>query len=224
MNYGKMALIGVLAIGAFGCSNNKELIAHQQMEITALQAQLTGLEGELEQERIRAERLNNQLEMALADYAGKEQVLLDRIAERSIVTVSDAALFRSGSTNLTDVGRDILTRIGEVIDLYPDREVLVEGHTDDVKIAAQFRSKYNSNWELSSARAHSALHYLKDKMEVPPSRMAAVGYGEYRPVAANETNEGRAANRRVVIVIGPSMNSAPAPDQAPQSDMQKPLS
>jgi chemotaxis protein MotB len=67
------------------------------------------------------------------------------------------------------------------------------------------KATYPSNWELSSARAHAVLHYVENKYAPEPDRLAAVGYGEYMPVADNETREGRSQNRRVVITVGSRM-------------------
>jgi chemotaxis protein MotB len=90
-----------------------------------------------------------------------------------------------------------------VVSNYPDREVLIEGHTDDVPIAEKWQYRFKSNWELSSARAHAVLHYVIKTYGLDPGRVAAVGYGEYRPLVTNDTPEGRATNRRVVITVGP---------------------
>jgi chemotaxis protein MotB len=81
-----------------------------------------------------------------------------------------------------------------------DRDIGIEGHTDNQPIKY---SGWKSNWELSMARATSVLHYLVDKKGLAPQRVAATGYGEYRPVATNDTEEGRRLNRRVEIVILP---------------------
>jgi chemotaxis protein MotB len=81
----------------------------------------------------------------------------------------------------------------------------VEGHTDNVGIALEFQNAFRSNWELSTARATSVVHYLRNKHKISPDRMAAVGYGEHRPISDNSTPEGRSKNRRVVIEIGPKL-------------------
>jgi chemotaxis protein MotB len=111
---------------------------------------------------------------------------------------------------LTSEGKDILNSIWDVLQNYPDRDVLIEGHTDNVQISPQFQHRYYSNWELSSARANSVLQYVLKKYGVDPTRLSAVGYGEYRPVSTNESDEGRRMNRRVVITIGPSQSSSSA--------------
>ena len=81
-----------------------------------------------------------------------------------------------------------------------DLNVGIEGHTDNVPIKY---SGWKSNWELSSARAMSVLHYLIDDHGINPPRLSATGYGEYHPVETNDTAEGRQKNRRVEIVILP---------------------
>jgi chemotaxis protein MotB len=197
-------LVGLLlATLSWGCSSNKELVAQQEQQIAELKAQVTNLESELTAEKRRSEELNSELEQALAEYQKKEQVLLEKIDDKSVITVSDAMLFQSGSVQLTRKATEILDKIGDVLQRYPDREIRVGGHTDNVGIGLEFQGRFKSNWELSTARATSVLHYLRSKHNVPPDRIAAVGYGEYRPIADNSTPEGRNANRRVVIEVGP---------------------
>jgi chemotaxis protein MotB len=82
----------------------------------------------------------------------------------------------------------------------PENDIGIEGHTDNEPIRY---SGWKSNWELSTARALSVLHYLIDKKGISPLRVSAIGYGEYRPVASNVDKEGRRLNRRVEIVILP---------------------
>ena len=83
-----------------------------------------------------------------------------------------------------------------------DLNVGIEGHTDNEPIK---HSGWKSNWELSAARALSVLHYMADNHGVEPSRLSAIGYGEYHPVETNDTREGRQNNRRVEIVIIPKV-------------------
>ena len=195
----------LLACLSWGCSSNKDKLAAQETQIAELQSQVTNLETELAAEKKRSEDLNGELETALADYQKKEQVLLEKIDDKSVITVSDAMLFQSGGVNLTDQAKDVLDRIGEVLSRYPDREIRVAGHTDNVGIGLEFQSRFKSNWELSTARASSVLHYLSSKHNIPPDHIAAVGYGEFRPTGDNSTPEGRKSNRRVVIEVGPKL-------------------
>jgi chemotaxis protein MotB len=184
-----------------GCSSGRKLVVCQE-EITSLRGQLEDLHGELASERARAEELNAELEAALRESHEREQILLEQAEERARVTIPEAVLFASGSAKLSDQGRRILGGIGDVLARHPDREIRIEGHTDSVPIAARYQDKYKSNWELSSARAHAVLHYLRKAHAVDPRRLAAVGCGEYRPVGDNRAEAGRSLNRRVIIVIG----------------------
>ena len=199
-----LAILLALVVLTTGCSNKKELEAKDQ-EIAELQSRVSSLEGDLATETERANQLNSDLDVALAEYQQKEQVLLEKIDNKSVITVSDAMMFSSGNVQLTQTATGLLDRVVEVLGNYPDREIRIEGHTDNVGIALEFQDRFKSNWELSTARATSVLHYLRRRHDLVAERLAAVGYGEYRPVADNSTPEGRSANRRVVIEVGPKL-------------------
>lgn len=110
--------------------------------------------------------------------------------------IQDHLLFGSGDADLTNPGRDVVQGLVSLLEQY-DGEISVEGHTDSVPIDTP---RFPSNWELSSARATAILRYLV-KAGVDPSRLRAVGYADTRPLQTNATNQGRAANRRVEILI-----------------------
>jgi chemotaxis protein MotB len=116
-----------------------------------------------------------------------------------VVTFSDAVLFASGSAEVKKEAFDVLERLSKTLNTVPGR-IIIEGHTDNVPLSG---GKYTSNWELSTARAASVLHFFITK-GVDPNRFAIAGYGEYRPMASNETEDGRAKNRRVELVISGS--------------------
>lgn len=110
--------------------------------------------------------------------------------------IDDNLLFDSGQAILTGQGREVLGRLREVLVSF-EGDISVEGHTDSIPIAS-FR--FPSNWELSSGRAIAVLRYLAE-LGVPAERLRAVGYAETRPLGSNETPEGRAANRRVELLL-----------------------
>ncbi len=113
-----------------------------------------------------------------------------------IAIATDDVLFASGSTRISEIGREIVDVIGPSLRGFAN-DVLVEGHTDDVPLT---RPGYD-NWNLSTDRAVAVLHVLADGHGLDPERLAATGYGEYRPRADNATEEGRSKNRRVELVI-----------------------
>lgn len=194
---GSIVLIIGLCVIVAGCSQGK-LIAQKDQQIATLQNDIADLEGEVETQR----QLNEDLEKALADFQDKEQVWMKEKEGMMEIVMDGSVVYSSGSAKLTSEGKDIIDKIWEVLSRYPDREILIEGHTDNVQIAERFQHRFKSNWELSSARAHSVLHYVREKYGINPERIAAVGYGEYRPIADNSTEAGRAQNRRVVITVG----------------------
>jgi len=192
-----LALVAVLA--AAGC--NKGLIKEQKAQIADLESRNHALEGELEEQKKMTDDLNTQL----ADLQTQQKVLIEEKDGLTQITLDGSASFNSADATLTRDGRETVDRIWSVLQNYPDRRILIEGHADNRPIGANARQYYASNWELSSARAHSVLHYVENKYGTEPERLAAVGYGEFAPVADNETREGRAQNRRVVITVGSKM-------------------
>ncbi len=104
--------------------------------------------------------------------------------------------FTSGGVGIVEGGRPILRALASALERYPGKNVVIEGHTDDVPISRV----YSSNWELSFARALAVIEFLEAE-GVDPMRMSAAGYGKYRPAASNATASGRAENRRVEIVF-----------------------
>jgi chemotaxis protein MotB len=140
----------------------------------------------------------------------------------TFITLDGGATFGTAQADLTNDGTELIDRVWTVLQNYPDRRVLVEGHTDSRPIAPGFRWKYASNWELSSARAHAVLHYLESKYAIEPNRLAAVGYGENDPVADNGSAEGRAQNRRVVITVGSKSSVEQRKSEAQVSAAQAP--
>jgi len=111
------------------------------------------------------------------------------------------SFFASGSAEISDgMKKNLNAMMPEFKQLLNDKKIniLVEGHTDNVPIAT---AQYASNWELSASRASNVVKYLLAQGSLPPQLMAAVGYGEFRPIAPNDTDENRARNRRIVFLI-----------------------
>ena len=189
-----LILLSFSIILTSGCSSNK-MLAEKDREINQLRAELKQLRGAKDM----ADRLSDELHKSLAQLEAEKKLRI----EGNRIVMSNAVLFASGSVTISDLGKKILDDIWTILVKYPDRDILIEGHTDNVPIAQKYQGKYKSNWELSCARSLAVLHYVRAKKNSNPSRLAAVGYGEYRPVVNNTTEEGRRQNRRVVIAIGP---------------------
>lgn len=122
------------------------------------------------------------------------------VRERGLeISINSRVLFNSGSADLTASSRDLVRRIADILTPLADNQICVEGHTDDRPIHT---SQFPSNWELSQARASTVLRLLlAENIGLKPANLSSIGYGEYRPIASNNTLDGRAKNRRVNIVI-----------------------
>ncbi|WP_117590327.1 OmpA family protein [Chryseobacterium taiwanense] len=119
------------------------------------------------------------------------------------ISLSDNMLYKSGDYHVSDVAGATLTKIAKIIKDYKDYDVLIEGNTDNVPIS---RENIRNNWDLSTLRASSVVQELQNKYGVDPSRLTAGGRGEYNPLVANDTEAGRAKNRRTQIIITPKLD------------------
>ena len=134
-----------------------------------------------------------ELEKALSQYP---EITIKENHRGYVITLKDTVLFKSGEYELNESAKEILDKIALALKLLPNK-ISIEGHTDNVPVKS---ITLRSNWDLSALRALSVLYYFKDS-GIAPDRLSATGYGEYRPISDNETEEGRAKNRRVEIVL-----------------------
>ena len=128
---------------------------------------------------------------------------------RMVLELQTDILFASGSADLSKEGAATIREVGALLGTIPDRKFQVEGHTDNVPIKTK---SYPSNWELASARA---INVVKEMVEagMPGKRISAASYADTRPTSSNETDQGRAQNRRIEIVIQPDLSDLPGADQ-----------
>jgi len=126
---------------------------------------------------------------------GKLQLKLD--ARGLTISMREKAFFRSGDSAIAPDSLPMVAKIAAVVQSLPN-SVRLEGHTDAQPIHT---SRFNSNWDLSAARSIAMLELLRDRFQIPPSRMAIAGYAENSPADTNDTEEGRAHNRRVDLVL-----------------------
>src|SRR5690606_21093219 len=119
------------------------------------------------------------------------------------VSISDKLLFSSGSYNVTSRAKEVLGKVAKVVNNKPDFEFMVEGHTDNVPYR---KGVLLDNWDLSVKRATTIVRVLQDTYNLDPARMTAAGRSEYIPVAGNDSENGKAANRRTRIVILPELD------------------
>jgi len=130
------------------------------------------------------------------------QVTISELKGKLTVNMVDSILFDSGKAEVKKGGLKILGKVISVLKDVKDRSIRIEGHTDNVPISRALAQRYPTNWELSAARAINVARYLQDQ-GIDPANLSAVAYGEWEPVATNDTPEGRAKNRRIEIVLVP---------------------
>lgn len=129
---------------------------------------------------------------------GIESKLISNTEERGlVVSIQDTLLFQPGSAEIASNANDILHKISSIL-AASQNYIKVEGHTCTLPIHT---SQYQSNWELSVIRATNVVHILSNNGQIDPKRLSATGYGEFRPIASNDTEDGRIKNRRVDLVI-----------------------
>lgn len=157
---------------------------------------------EKDRELSELERAKRELEESLKKEIGEYRAKLEMTERGLVITFVSEVFFDSGKDMIKADGKLSLDKVAEVLNRdVPNSQVAVEGHTDNDPIKY---SGWKSNWELSSARALAVVHYLVEESKVEPKRLSANGYGEYQPVAANDSLENKQKNRRVEIVILPS--------------------
>lgn len=150
-------------------------------------------------EHAQMQDIAHQLSKALAILVRNGQIHVTNSVRGVAVEINASVLFAPAQCDLQPASIPILKTISTVLTRFPDL-IQVEGHTDDLPIST---AQFPSNWELSSARAGSVVRFFVDH-DISPTRLSAAGYAQYRPVASNETSEGRARNRRVTLIILPA--------------------
>jgi chemotaxis protein MotB len=155
----------------------------------------------LRQEKDDATKAQKNLELEMRNAIQSKDVTISELQGKLTVNILDRIMFDSGEAVLKTEGEGVLKQIATVLAQFPNRQIHVIGHTDNVPIRAGLRNKYSSNWELSTARATAAVRFLTEKAGVDPRRLGAVGYGEFHPIADNATADGRAKNRRIALVV-----------------------
>ena len=154
----------------------------------------------LEKELAELRRTRGVLEDRLSKEINNDQVSVSMSNRGLVITFVAEVLFDSGKAKLKDSASSSLDKVSSILkEEVPNNRIAIEGHTDNVPIT---KSKWASNWELSSHRALSVLDYLVSQ-GLNPEKLSATGYGEFQPVASNDSAAGRQKNRRVEIVIIP---------------------
>lgn len=199
--------LATFAFSGSGCAKNKDLekvSREQAATIQSLSNEIKRLNDELDQairSREDLAKAKEALEDKLRQELGSGDFSLSMQDRGLVLTVQNKVLFDSGKNIVKNSSKAALAKIAVILkEKVGQNQVNIEGHTDNVPISA---SNWKSNWELSTARATEVIHFFIDEGGLDPDRFAAVGYGEFHPVASNDDVAGRGLNRRVDIVISP---------------------
>lgn len=183
---------------------NKDIQACQD-DLKKTQEQLNLKEIELKNKDVKVKEQSDaftKMQEAMKAELDSKQVALKELEGKLTLTMVESILFDSGKADVKEEGSEALKKVAEVLKNTTDQEIIVAGYTDNVQIGGKLAKTYPSNWELSAARAISVVKILVDD-GVDPKLLSASGFSEYRPVADNETPEGRAKNRRMEIILMP---------------------
>ncbi|KZL89982.1 flagellar motor protein MotB [Clostridium magnum] len=175
----------------------KSIVANQDAVSITENSKPLNTEIQAENEQSKLEKLQSQVDKYL-EQNGMKGSVSTQIDERGlVVSINDTLFFDSGRAEIKTEPQKKLIEIGKIVNQL-DNYIRVEGHTDNVPIS---NGQFSSNWQLSSARAANVTQFLITNSGIQPQKLSAVGYGEYRPILDNSTEEGRAKNRRVDIII-----------------------
>lgn len=182
--------------------------------ISDLRQKVASLEGENRKlkediavlQRVKEEKVQEvsntyeQLLQNMKSEISKGQVTISELKGKLTVNMEAAILFDSGKAEVKDDGLDILQKMVDTLKSVKDKAIRIEGHTDNVQIRGQLVARYPTNWELSAARAINVTRYLQQQ-GIDPAILSAAAFGEYKPVASNENEDGKAKNRRIEITL-----------------------
>ena len=162
----------------------EELKAKKERQINEMQSTYNGLVSELQSE------------------IKEGQIQITQLKGKLSVNVADKIFFDSGQSEIKESGKKVLQRVSDVLkEKLKDKQIRIEGHTDNVPIGGNLKKKFPTNWELSTDRATRVVRFLQEEGGIPGEILSAAGYGEHRPVSSNDTEENRKKNRRIEIVL-----------------------
>jgi chemotaxis protein MotB len=207
-------VLSVMLVGCASTGKYKELEGEHgdlQARYNSLQAGYSACReqvGQIEQEKAdlvaREEKTKATYEQLMGELqkeVSEGQIAIQQVEDKLTLNVAEKIFFDSGSAALKPHGKQVLVKVGHIVRGLTDKIIRVEGHTDNVPISKSLQATYPTNWELSAARATTVVRFLQDHAGVPPQMLMAAAFGQYRPVAPNDTPANRQKNRRIEIVL-----------------------
>ncbi|MEM7257585.1 MAG: OmpA family protein, partial [Pseudomonadota bacterium] len=188
----------------------------QQTQLQSLVTEKEAIVETLNQAKTDTDKLAKTIADELAGELenNADAVTVDVMPDNTIgLNIASSQLFRVGSSRLSQDGRTLLKQVGAVVAGNSNRRILIEGHSDNLPLGAKLEQRFKDNMGLSLARARSAADFLTADAAIPLPQLSITGAGDSRPVAPNDSEEGRQQNRRVEILLLPlEFSSAPQAD------------
>ena len=187
-------------------TENEELlkkIAERENELADRMARVEELEGLIARQKQAMRNLKERLSDALLNFEDKGLTVEARDG-KVYVSMENKLLFKSGSWIVEAAGQNAIKSLAGVLAENPDIAILIEGHTDNVPYRG--KGPLKGNWDLSTKRATAIVNQLLENPDILPQNLTAAGRGEYLPIAPNSTRSGRAANRRIEVVLSPQLD------------------
>jgi chemotaxis protein MotB len=182
----------------------KSIIANQDAVSITEKSKPQVIDYQAQQEQQKLEQLKAQVDKYLEQNGLKSSASTQIDGRGLVVSLSDTLFFDTGKAEIKPEWESKLTDLGKILNQL-NNYIRIEGHTDNVPIK---NGEFSSNWQLSCARAANVTEFLMQNSSIPPEKLSAVGYGQYRPIADNSTEAGRAKNRRVdIIIVNSKLNS-----------------
>ena len=188
------------------CNDLEDKNLQLSRDIEKMKLELEERESVIEKQKTVISELDEtkqKIESSMKEQIEAQEVKIEEIEGKLKVTFVDKILFDTGSVEINPRGKEVLLTIAGSLKENENQNIVVEGHTDNVPIGMVLRDRFPTNWELSTARATAVVRFLQDNGGLNPERLTACGYSYYRPVASNDTEEGRSQNRRIEIILIP---------------------
>ncbi|MCK6506507.1 OmpA family protein [Myxococcota bacterium] len=186
-----------------GCphTGDTDLVQQLDREVIALRKKNQVLEEQLQ--ACGQGELETALYAQLVQVFSGTEVTVHREGARAAVVIPGELLFAPGSTEVRDEAAMVSDLLATALNLHPQTQVWIIGHTDDDPLSGSLKRRFGDNWGLAAGRAQAFMRVLVDRFGVAEARFSISGRGPVHPIATNDTPEGRALNRRIVVVVGP---------------------
>ena len=182
-------------------------IALRKTELQSRSERVDQLEEMIQNQKQALSELKNRISNALLNFEGKGLTVEQRNG-KVYVSMENKLLFKSGRWDIEPAGKQALSDLAKVLEENPDIAILIEGHTDNVPFSP--KGQLESNWDLSTKRATAVVNILLENERILPQNLTAAGRSKFLPIGPNSSAEGRASNRRIEVVLSPSLDEITA--------------